>query len=281
MGKDSSIEWTHHTFNSWWGCQKVSPGCEHCYAETLSSRFGHGVWGPAKTTPRREFGEKHWAEPLAWNAAAAAAGERRRVFCASMADVFEDHPQLDYWRMRLWDLIEATPHLDWLLLTKRPENIRGMLPALWVHDPMPNIWFGTSCEDQRRADERTSELLKVPAKIRFLSCEPLLGPITLFDTSEGVLRGPAVIVSGGMTPGTPDSLPEGYDDSYSGIDWVITGSESGPGARPCDIAWVRSLRDQCVDTGVAFFWKQDAVKGHKVPTPELDGKRWIEFPGEG
>ena len=180
MGQDSKIEWTHHTFNHWWGCIKVSPGCEHCYAETLSKRYGHSIWGPAKTTQRRTFGEKHWVEPLKWDRLAQVSGERKRVFCASMADVFEDHPQLPSEREKLWALIEQTPMLDWLLLTKRPENVNRMLPDMWELGGLPsNIWIGTSVENQEQADKRIPELLKVPARVRFLSCEPLLGPVDL------------------------------------------------------------------------------------------------------
>jgi protein gp37 len=277
MGADSKIEWTHHTFNPWWGCFKVSPGCKHCYAESLSKRFGHTIWGPPQTTSRRLFGDSHWGEPLRWNQDAAEAGRRARVFCASMADVFEDHPQVEEPRRRLFELIGQTPHLDWLLLTKRPENILPLtrraidpfygpsgnemaepngLDVAEFGELYPNVWLGTSVEDQQRADERIPQLLQVPATVRFLSCEPLLGPVTLFDTSEGVLRGPAVIVSGGMTPSTPDSPPEGYDDSYAGIDWVICGGESGTSARPMQLAWARSLRDQCQAAGVAYHFKQ-------------------------
>src|SRR5262245_52074261 len=176
MGKDSGIEWTHHTFNPWWGCMKVSPGCEHCYAETFSIRVGKKVWGPK--ADRRFFGDAHWAEPLKWNAVAARAGERHRVFCASMADVFEDRRELDGHRARLWRLIAATPHLDWLLLTKRPENLARMLPwyshwenrvAFEPDEPWPNVWLGTTVEDQQRADERIPHLLRSPAAVRFLS----------------------------------------------------------------------------------------------------------------
>jgi len=126
MAKNSSIEWTHHTFNPWWGCTKVSPACDHCYAETWAKRVGQAVWG--KESPRRFFSDKHWTEPIRWNADAVADGERRRVFCASMADVFESRAELNPWRIRLWELIEATPMLDWLLLTKRPQNIGKMVP---------------------------------------------------------------------------------------------------------------------------------------------------------
>lgn len=122
MGKNSRIEWTDHTFNPWWGCTKVSEACKNCYAEAWSKRVGQQVWGPQ--AERRFFGERHWLEPLKWNADAAAHGKRLRVFCASMADVFEDRRSLDPWRSKLWELIEATPQLDWLLLTKRPEHVQ-------------------------------------------------------------------------------------------------------------------------------------------------------------
>jgi len=224
MSANSSIEWTDHTFNPWWGCSRVSPGCENCYAETLSARYGHRVWGPAKTTPRRIFGPQHWAEPLKWNAAAVQAGVRKRVFCASMSDVFEDHPDVGEHRAALWRLIEQTPALDWLLLTKRPENIRKMLPASWLEDFRANVWLGTSVEDPRRARERIPLLVDVPGAVRFLSCEPLVEALP--------------------------NLP------LAGIDWLIVGGESGPGARPMQPDWALDLRTQCKDAGVAFFFKQ-------------------------
>src|SRR5690606_14674702 len=130
MAKDSKIEWTHHTFNPWWGCAKVSPACKYCYAETWAKRIGSHVWGAS--APSRFFTDKHWQDPLRWDAEAAERGERRRVFCASMADVFERRKELNEPRERLWKLIEETPHLDWLLLTKRPQNIALMAP--WGED---------------------------------------------------------------------------------------------------------------------------------------------------
>lgn len=242
MGADSKIEWTHHTFNPWWGCLKVSPGCQHCYAETLSNRYGHNIWGPAKTTERRLFGDKHWTEPLKWNKAAQAAGERARVFCASMADVFEEHPALIEERFKLWHLIDNTPALDWLLLTKRPENVMGYLPAQWTRREMPaNVWIGTSVENQEEADRRIPHLMRVPAKVRFLSCEPLLGPV---DLGRIPVEGGAVDALRGARP------------AYGSIGWVICGGESGPKARPMHPVWVRSLRDQCQAAGVPFFMKQ-------------------------
>lgn len=246
--QNSKIEWTDHTFNPWWGCQRVSPGCEHCYAETLAKRYGHQVWGPAKTTARRKMSRNYWNQPLKWNKAAEQAGTRARVFCASMADVFEDHPQLDDWRADLWDLIRLTPDLDWLLLTKRPENILEMIPLIWRRWAQPNVWYGTSVEDQRRAGERIPELLKVPAKVRFLSCEPLLGSVDLGRATPcGYYCDESIghVDHGFWTPGI-----------QPGIHWVIAGGESGHGARPMRLDWARDLRDQCQLAGVAFFFKQ-------------------------
>ena len=233
----TTIEWTAsvnakgevvpgYSYNPWWGCVKVSPGCQNCYAETFAKRTGHNIWGPAATTQRRTFGEKHWQEPLKWNEDALQAGERRRVFCSSMADVFEDHPQLIDERLRLWKLIDQTPQLDWLLLTKRPENIDYMAPCSWVADGFPgNVWLGVSAENQAMADKRIPILAGIPATVRFLSCEPLLGPLDLSEWLDF-------------------------------ISWVIVGGESGPKARPMNPDWVRSIRGQCNGAGVAYFVKQ-------------------------
>ncbi len=287
MGEISKIEWTDATFNPWWGCIEVSPACDNCYARTFAKRTGHDIWGPAGETGRRFFADKHWAEPLKWQAKAEREGRRLRVFCASMADVFEQNEALDVHRHRLWSLILATPNLDWLLLTKRPQNIKRMVWPDWLVNPLPNVWYGTTVENQHYADQRIPILLGVPAAVRFLSMEPLLGPVDLFtwDEDEGALRGPAVIKSGGMTVGTSDSPPEGYDDSYSGIHWVITGGESGHGSRPANPDWYRSLRDQCVAAGVAFHFKQwgDIDEhgnrvGKKAAGRLLDGRTWDELP---
>lgn len=248
--KDTKIEWAHSTFNPWWGCEKVSPGCAHCYAETFAKRTGHGVWGDA--APRRFFGDKHWAEPLNWDRAARGAGERHRVFCASMADVFEDRPDLVAPRRRLFDLIDSTPSLDWLLLTKRPQNI-GRLAAPWCveNGALHNVWLGTTVEDQQRADERIPHLLRVPATVRFLSVEPLLGPVDLTRVrfphggTENVLR-----------TAVSQAARDAGIQKLNGIDWVIVGGESGSGARPCDVAWIRSVVRQCSEAGVACFVKQ-------------------------
>lgn len=230
MGADSKIAWTDHTFNPWWGCVRVSPGCQHCYAETFAKRTGNAVWGVG--APRRFFGQKHWDEPLKWAEKAGASAHKPRVFCASMADVCEDRRDLDAERERLWTLIQATaPALDWLLLTKRPENLRRLVPA----DILRRCWVGTTAEDQQRADERIPHLLATPAAVRFVSAEPLLSHVTL--RHEWI-------------------SPSGYMGNSVGIDWTIVGGESGPKARLSDLAHHRSLIQQCRAAGVAVFEKQ-------------------------
>jgi protein gp37 len=233
MSKETNIAWTDHTFNPWWGCEKVSPGCKNCYAESLASRYGHDVWGPGK--PRRQFKMKHWEEPLRWNDAGPS-----RVFCGSMCDVFEDHPTANEERERLRSLIRLTPNLTWQLLTKRPENIlREDWGSGW-----PNVWFGTSVENQEWAEKRIPHLLKVPAAVRFLSAEPLLGPIQ-FTTICGL--------SFNRNPDHTMARPDG-----EGISWVIFGGESGPGFRECNPDWIKSGVSQCKAASVAAFVKQDS-----------------------
>lgn len=245
MGETTAISWTHHTFNPWWGCTKVSEACRNCYAERDANRFAPGLWGPE--APRKPASEATWREPLRWDRAAAKAGERRRVFCASMADVFEDRRDLDEPRARLWGLIEATPNLDWLLLTKRPEAVVRLAPGRWVEGSASfpqNVWLGTTAENQAAADERIPHLLRVPARVRFLSCEPLLGYVDLgraFSKADehGELSSPRTNRDGSMA-----------------VSWVIAGGESGAAARPMHPTWVRSLRDQCAEAGVPFHFKQ-------------------------
>lgn len=237
MGRDSSIEWTDHTFNPWWGCAKVSPACAHCYAESWARRVGQQLWGEG--SPRRFFTDQHWREPLRWNRDAEHQKRRKRVFCASMADVFEARQDLNPWRNRLWTLIQETPWLDWLLLTKRPENARVLVP--WRDSWPPNVWFGTTVENQIHAKKRIPLLLAAPAITHFLSCEPLLGPLDLSPWF------------------TQSTLSEKL------IDWVIAGGESGPHARPMDPRWALALRDQCLSAGVAFHFKQ---WGEWAPTAE-------------
>ena len=234
MGKDSRIEWTHHTFNPWWGCVKVSAACDHCYAEAWAKRLGEQVWG-AKSE-RRFFSDSHWKEPLKWNREAAEQNSRRRVFCASMADVFENRPDLVAPRLRLLKLIEETPHLDWLLLTKRIHLVRKQLPK--NYELPKNVWLGATVENQETADKRIRYLLEFKSpSVRFLSCEPLLGPI---DISKH-LR---------------------YGEHGTRVDWVIAGGESGAGSRPMDPLWPSALQKQCAIEKTPFHFKQ---WGHWAP----------------
>lgn len=233
--QNSKIEWTDHTFNPWMGCQKISPGCDHCYAEAMMDhRYGRVEWGPHGT--RIRTGEANWQKPLAWNRATIEEGVRRRVFAASLADIW-DNKVPDEWRKDLFALIDQTRHLDWLLLTKRPKNMRRMLPkALSGHRswPWPNVWLGVTAEDQEHYERRWSILRDVPAAKRFVSYEPALGPLTISGQ--------------GTTP-----------------NWIICGGESGRGARLMKPSWARALLCECRENDVAFFMKQ--MTG-KTPIPE-------------
>lgn len=243
MGETTGISWTDSTFNPWWGCQRVSPGCEHCYAEKQSKRFGHDIWGP--TAGRRVFGTKHWREPYQWNREASLAKRPHRVFCGSMCDIFEDRPELDAERERLWKTIVDTDNLVWLLLTKRPENVTRMVPQEWIEDSFPeHVWLGVSVENQDYFKRyRVIEELVVK---QFLSVEPMLGPV---------------------------HLPEQAKDLWGDLLWVIVGGESQPGARPMELRWARDLRDECDDRQIAFFMKQ--LGGYPNPRHDL-----AEFPAD-
>lgn len=257
MAANSSIEWTHHTFNPWWGCEKVSPGCAHCYAETGSKRFGFEVWG--ENAGRRFFKNPHWAEPLKWNRLALCAGERHRVFCGSYCDVCEDRPDLVEQRNRLIGLIEATPSLDWLLLTKRPENF-GLFcgPLGWSGEWPRNVWAMTTCEDQERANKRIPELIKVNARIRGVSYEPALGPVRFHEWILPVCDGCGVKVN----PRDTSCDKCGRSRKPTALDWIIVGGESGRGARPFNFYWARSTLRQCEAAGVACFVKQMGSNAH-------------------
>lgn len=257
MGETTEIQWTDSTFNPWWGCARVSEACQHCYAESWAKRFGV-EWG--KKAERRTFGDKHWNEPLRWNRQADAAGVRRLVFCASMADVFEDHPELPPERERLWELITATPALTWQLLTKRPENIMGMVPEAWLDGWPSNVWAGTTVETQRWAEERLPHLLEVPAPVRFVSCEPLFGPVDLGLQVDHRCHERDHITTDVwfqcLDCSTEDRIVDWtYPDGFQ-IDWVIAGGESGPKAQPSNPDWFRSLRDQCEAASVPYLFKQ-------------------------
>jgi protein gp37 len=289
--KYTKIEWAHHTVNYWWGCTKVSPACFFCYAEAMAKiwRQKDVQWGPGGARWLRHG--KAGKELFRLAVAAKTAGQRHRVFINSMSDTFEDHPSLTEARELLFvDLEEVGHSLDCLLLTKRPENVLRMVPRGWLTQWPSHVWIGTTVEDQQRADQRIPELLKIPARVRFLSCEPLLGPVDLDQWIKPWLYcghcGDSYEVSDAIPD--PDGHPHGADkcarcgeegfmtswngddgkrraeaaehrenDDYGlGIHWVICGGESGPGARPMHPNWARSLRDQCKAAGVPFLFKQ-------------------------
>ena len=222
MAEKTGISWTDSTFNPWIGCTKVGPGCDHCYAEALMDKRWHRVqWGSGQQ--RQRTSAANWKQPLLWEkeheAFMLAHGRRRRVFCASLADVFDNEAPAQ-WRGELWALVQATPHLDWLLLTKRIGNVAGMAPA----EGLPsNVWLGATMVNQPEWDRDARKLLAVDASVRYASVEPMLGPIR-----------------GGL--------------DLHGLDWVIVGGESGHGARPIQREWIESLRRECEAAGVALLW---------------------------
>jgi protein gp37 len=268
MSENSAISWTDHTFNPWVGCTKVSPACNHCYAERWAKRAGKAagvVWGGE----RRRTAPSNWAKPLKWNAQAAREGRRMRVFCASLADVF-DNQVAPAWRAELFALIAGTPNLDWLLLTKRIGNAHEMIGKALIQSsvnqgkgptetmarwPWPNVWLGATICNQAEANRDIPKLLAVPARVRFLSIEPMLGALDLTRVQwpgkhkVDVLRGGAWDV-----PGWHQGFTNHSD--MGRVHWVIVGGESGPNARPMHPDWARSLRDQCAAAGVPFHFKQ-------------------------
>jgi protein gp37 len=256
--QNSSIEWTDHTFNPWIGCTKVSPGCDHCYAEASMDKRLHVVqWGAGR--PRKRSSDANWRQPLRWNAQAEREGRRFRVFCASLADVF-DNEVPHGWRVDLLRLIESTPNLDWLLLTKRVGNVDRLLdeaarlmPEILAW-PLPNVWLGATVVNQEEVDRDIPKLLAVPAAKRFLSIEPMLGPVDLglCNCDNGSVPGPYNV--GGVT------CPLCNGAGGRMLDWVIVGGESGPGARPFNIEHARAIVRQCQAAGVPVFVKQIGVQ---------------------
>lgn len=265
MGESSNIEWTDHTFNPWIGCTKVSAGCTHCYAEALVRRYRWTEWGPRGV--RKRTSEANWRKPLTWHRRLNGTGRRERVFCASLADVFDERAP-EQARVDLWNLVRLCDRLDWQLLTKRPHNIAAMLPPDWG-DGWPHVWLGTTTEDQRAFDERWPILAATPAAVRFVSYEPAIGPLTMTEHHR---------------------VP----------DWLIWGGESGPGARPMKPWWAREVTAECEARGVAVFGKQwgswpsnPLVAEQRMPRERaelldpkangkggalLDGRLWREFP---
>lgn len=296
MGKTSGIAWTDGTVNFWIGCTKVSAGCKNCYAETFAIRTGRDVWGPKG---ERQIGKSAYTDPIKWNRipfiecpdcgwrgdfkvnaegtvetgeccrnygkpASALVPARRRIFTNSLSDFFEDRPDLIEPRARAFDIIEATPGIDWLILTKRIEMAQWLTPRRWADGWPKNIWIGTSTEDQATADQRIPYLLALPAAVRWLSVEPQLGPINI-----------------GLLGTIPKEITEGaYQLVAERLNWVIVGGESGAKHRPFDVEWARSLRDECAEAKVAFFMKQ--LGGHPNKRHDMsdfpDDLRIREFP---
>lgn len=272
MADQTEIAWADSTFNPWIGCTKVGPGCDHCYAEAdFDLRKHRAKWGPGN--PRSRTSAANWKKPLRWNENACWFAQcdecgwrgesiggvcaschgtdlseaRRRVFCASLADVFDNEVDVE-WRADLFALINATPNLDWLLLTKRIGNVPAMVSIIpgWIPK---NVWLGATICNQAEAYRDIPKLLAVPAHVRFLSMEPLLGPVSLNlawpcdrNCSE---------YQNAECPGS-----RGLCAMQNSIDWVVVGGESGTNARPMHPDWVRSIRHQCAAADVPFMFKQ-------------------------
>jgi protein gp37 len=239
MGETSKIEWTDATFNPWVGCTKISPGCDNCYAEGWAKRSGMVTWGE----DRRRTSAANWRKPLHWHASIPD-GKRLRVFCASLADVFDNEIPAE-WRADLFELIRKTPRIDWLLLTKRIGNVKAMLPPDWGNSiyGYNNVWLGISVVNQDEANRDIPKLLETPSRVRFLSVEPMLGPIDLERGGFTFLR----------------RLKSPTGKQHEALSWVICGGESGGKARPMEPEWAIWLRYQCLGSGVPFFMKQGSA----------------------
>jgi len=268
MGEKTLIGWCHHTFNIVWGCVEVSAECANCYAREWAKRCGFDVWG--KDADRRTFGEGYWEQPYAWDERAKAVGEKRRVFCSSMADVFEDHPTVNRERAKLWPIIEETPNLIWLLLTKRPENMIEFAQAGWAHGWPENVVAMTTAGTQAMANKRIPDLLKVPAKYRAISCEPMLEAINFFEA---------------MPCGYYCSEEHGHVDhqTLNGIHQIIFGGESGGNARILDVENIYDGIAQCARANVKVFVKQlgsrPRLNGRPLVLQHKKGEDPSEWPG--
>lgn len=262
MGENTKIEWAHHTFNGWIGCTKVGPGCDNCYAADLAQTRLGVPWGPGQ--PRRHTAASTWKQPRRWNNRAAKEGIRYRVFCSSLADVFDNEVPAE-WRAELFQLIRETPRLDWLLVTKRIGNAAKMAAAA---GGLPgNVWLGATIVNQEEADRDILKLLDLHVPISFLSMEPLLGAVDLTAIPYGEPIGNAQsfmdVLSGriwmpaGSWDGAGHTIGDRtYVDLCRKLQWIIVGGESGPRARPMHPDWLISLRDQCEAAGTAFMFKQ-------------------------
>lgn len=256
MGAKTSIGWTDHTFNLWWGCVHDGPECDNCYAETWAKRTGHAVWG--HDAPRRFFGDKHWAEIAKWDRAAKRDGVRRRVFVMSMGDIGERLPgevgdAMNAARSHFWPIAESCSNLEFQLLTKRPQNIPGLVPESWLKNWPDHVWVGTTAGTQQGLERRGKYLARIPAPIKFLSCEPMLELL---------------------------SIPTAW---FSWLSWVIIGGESGGKSRPFDVVAAEVLHDQCVNAGCAVFTKQFGSRPQLCREPLVllhkKGEDASEWPG--
>jgi len=303
MAENTKIEWATHTLNPWTRCTPLSPACDNCYAETLVRRFAPKnmdpelVWGPK--ADRIRTSPANWNKVRTWDQKAKQRSVRDRVFVASLADVFDNHKSIQQeWRDDLWALIRDCQNLDFLLLTKRPQNIERYLPDDWA-DGYPNVWLGTTVENQEEADRRIPKLLETPAPVHFLSCEPLLGPVNLFGYHHDYLKGwtcepeccgqPVAQYGEG-----PDGYPVAFGEECCGnpypvqvqthaIGWVICGGESASDDKRRDLnpSWARSLRDQCQAADVPFLFKQHSGRNQphiKSLGRALDGVEHNGYP---
>jgi protein gp37 len=236
MAKETKIEWADATWNPFIGCSKVSPACDNCYAETWAKRCGRDFNKVVRAAAGTFYAPEKWKNP-------------KRIFVCSLSDFF--HPDiLDEDRHAAMNVMCCAPHHTYMLLTKRPENIKSMLAGTsWAEALAPNVWIGVTVENQEQADKRIPLLLQVPAKVRFVSCEPLLGPITLTELHYKNMV--AVNALNGLA-----GFPRPWSPTNQKLNWVIAGGESGPHARPMHPAWARLLRDQCAAAGVPFLFKQ-------------------------
>lgn len=287
--QESGISWAHYTFNPWWGCEKISPACAACYAEAWSNRCGLDLFGPGK--PAHTFGARHWGQVHLWDSRAERMKTRFRVFCGSMCDIFQKRDDVKLEREQLWFTVETTPHLDWMFLTKRPENAEELIPEHWRPKWPKNVWMGVTAENQEMADKRIPVMLKLNSQFFFVSCEPLLSDMSIrkwlpaeywcYCGYVGDETGTDYCVKCGAVFGDGDTCqvcgneeydsacPEcdtvdGFADWTTGpldqrpntIGWVIVGGESRLKDRPMDPRYVRGIHQQCIDAGIPFHFKQ-------------------------
>jgi len=262
MAEQTNIEWADSTANFWAGCTKVSPACDHCYAEGLmDTRMHRAKWGPHGV---RAYIKQGWADIRKWQRQAAIFhvihGRRRRVFINSLSDFFDNHKSIT-WRAEAWDLMRECPDVIFMLLTKLPQNIKKMLPADWG-DGWENVWIGCTAENQVEYDRRVPVLLTVPARLRFLSMEPLLGTVRFDDICiDGFTVNP---LTGHWDNDGPEKMHGAIGPK---IGWIIVGGESGKGARGIDVEAARSIRNECVKTNTPFMMKQ--MSGETRPLPAI------------